>query len=50
MAVRQCERFCNNPRLLHERAVRRNEKYLVSTSTYVDLPDGNRRLTTRSVF
>ena len=42
--------FKNNPYSLHERAVRRIKKYLTSTSTYMDLPDGNRRLSTRGVF
>ena len=41
--------FCNNPCLVHECTVRRITKYLTSTSTYVDLPDRNRRLTTRGV-
>ena len=41
--------FCNNPCLVHECAVRRITKYLTITSTYVDLPDRNRRLTTRGV-
>ena len=30
--------------LVHKRAVRQITKYLVSTSTYIDLPGGNRRL------
>ena len=46
MAVHQCACFCNNPRLLHKRAVRLIDKYLASMSTYVDLPYGNIRLTT----
>ena len=50
MAVHQCARFCNNQRLVHKRAVRRITKYLTSTSTYVDLPDVNQRLTTRGIF
>ena len=33
----------------HKRAVRRITKYLASTSTYVDLTDVNRWLTTRGV-
>ena len=41
MAVHQCACFCNNLRLVHERAIRKISKYLASTSTYVDLPDGN---------
>ena len=39
-------KFYNNPRLSHKRAVRRVKLYLMSTSTYLDLPDGNRRSTT----
>ena len=31
MAVHQCARFCNYPKLLHERAIRRIGKYLVGT-------------------
>ena len=34
---------------MHERSVRGITKYLVSTSTYVDLPDRNRRLNTHGV-
>ena len=49
MTVHQCYRFCNNPGLVQKRAVRRIAKYLVSTSTYVDLPDGYSRLSTCSV-
>ena len=49
MAVQQCASFCNDPHFVYERAVRRIAKYLKSTSTYVDLPDGNIRLTTRGV-
>ena len=41
--------FCNNLCLVHEYAVRRITKYLTSTSTSVDLPDRNQRLTTRGV-
>ena len=37
--------FCNIPRLVHKRSVRRISKYLAITSTYVDLPDINRQLT-----
>ena len=36
--------FCNNPRLLLERAARRIAKYLSITSAYMYLPGGNRRL------
>ena len=49
MVVHQCAPFCNNTCLVHERAIRCMAKYLASTSTYVDLPDGNRRLSTRGV-
>ena len=49
MAVHQCVQFCNNPRPVHKLSVRLIAKYLASTSTYVDLPYGNRRLTTRGV-
>ena len=41
--------FCNNPRLVHELAVRCITKYLASTSTYVDFLERNRRLTTRGL-
>ena len=37
----QCERFCNNLHLVHKHAVRLIEKYLASTSTYVDFTYGN---------
>ena len=51
MAVHQCEHFFNNPGLVHERAIRRVANYLASTSTSVDLPDVNWRLTTcREVY
>ena len=46
MYVHQCAHFCNNPRLVHEHAVRRITNYLLSTSTYLDLPDVNQQLTT----
>ena len=46
MAVHQCARFCNNPRLVHKRFVRRITKYLAIMSTYVDLLDRNIWLTT----
>ena len=49
MAVHQCARFFNNPRLVHKRAVRRIAKYLASTSYYVYFPDVNRWLSTRVV-
>ena len=44
MTVHQCAIFCNNPRLVHKRAVKRIEKYLVSKSTYTNWPVGNSRL------
>ena len=49
MAVHQCGHFCNNPGLVHEHTIRPIAKYLTSTSTYVDLPDENWRLTTRGI-
>ena len=49
MAVHQCARFRNNPRLVHECAVRCIAKYLTSTSKYVDLLDGNPQLSTCGV-
>ena len=39
MYVHQCARFCNNPRLVREHAIRRITNYLVITSKYMDLPD-----------
>ena len=50
IAVHQCASFCNNTRLVHKRAVRRISNYLTSTSNYVNLLEGNRWLTTHSVF
>ena len=50
MDVHQCARFSNDPLLVHECAVRRIARYLAITFTYIDLPDGNRRLSTRGVF
>ena len=44
MAINQCAHFFNNPLLVHKRTVRKIAKYLASTSTYMDLPDGNQRL------
>ena len=41
--------FFNNPRLLQKLAVRRIAKYLAGTPRHVNLPDGNRRLSTRNV-
>ena len=49
MAIHQCSRFFNIPHLVHKCAIRRNEKYLASTCTYVDVPDRNQQLTTCSV-
>ena len=46
MVVHQCVQFFNNLCLVHERVIRLITKYLVSTSTYVDLPYGNLRLYT----
>ena len=45
----QCARFCNNPHLVHECSVRRISKYLAITFTYIDLLDGNCRLSTPGV-
>ena len=47
MTIHHYAQFFNNPYLVHERAVRHIVNYLAITSTYVDLPDGNLRLTTR---
>ena len=49
MNLIQCARFYNNPCLVHECAVRRIEKYLASTSTYVNSLDDNRWLTKQGV-
>ena len=49
MAVHRCAQFCNNPLLVHERAVRIIAKYLTSTSTYTYLPDGDIRLSTHGI-
>ena len=46
MSVHQCAHFYNNPHLVHERSFRLIAKYLVSTSTYVDLQDKNLQVTT----
>ena len=46
MDVHKCAIFFNNSRLVHKLAIRCNAEYLSSTSTYVDLPDGNQWLTT----
>ena len=48
--IHQCACFCNNPHLAHKLSVQRIENYLVRTSTYVDLPYVNLRLTTHGVF
>ena len=45
MAIHQCAQFCNNLYVVHKWAVRGISNYLANTSTYVDLPDGNWRLT-----
>ena len=42
-------RFGNNPRLMHTCAIRRIKKYVVRTSTYVNLPDEIRWLTTHGI-
>ena len=49
MSVHLCALFCNNMQLVHEDNVRRITKDLVSTSTYMDFPDVNRRLYTRVI-
>ena len=49
MAVHHCALFCNNSRFLHERAVRRIAKYLLSISTHMNLTGGTRRLSTCGV-
>ena len=49
MAINQCTCFCNNPRLVHNCAIRLIGKYLESMSTYADLKDGNIRLSTCGV-
>ena len=49
MALHQCDFFKNNPRLVYEHSIRIIAKYLASTSTYVDLQDVNRWITTRRV-
>ena len=49
MSIHQWEFFFNNPCLVHKRAVRRIEDYLVITSTYADLPDVTLWLTTCGV-
>ena len=50
MSVHQCARFFNNPCLVHKCGSIHIVKYLMSTSTYVDVPYGNWRLLTRGVF
>ena len=49
MAVHKSAQFCNNPRLLQKHVIRRIAEYLMSTSTHVDVPYGNRRLSTCGV-
>ena len=49
MVVHQCVRFCNNLRLVHKLTIIHIAKYLASPSTYVDLPDGYQRFSTRNV-
>ena len=41
MAIHKCALFCNNTRLVHERTIRRIEKYIAITPTYTDFMDGN---------
>ena len=48
MAVHQCANFFNNPRLVHERAVRCIAKYLARISTPMNLIDGKQQLSTGS--
>ena len=42
-SVHQCARFCENPRLLHERAVHRIVRYFIETKTngFIFKPDNN---------
>ena len=40
MTIHQCARFFNNTCLVHKRSISCLEKYLASTSTYMDLPFG----------
>ena len=49
MNVHKCAQFCNNPRLVYERAVRRITKYLVSMSMYIHLSGGNQQLPAQGV-
>ena len=49
MAVKQCEHFCNNLRLVQERTIIHITTYLASTSTYVDLPNKSQLLTTNGI-
>ena len=44
--MHQCERFCNNPGLVHERAIIRIKQYLARNSMYMDLPHVNCWLST----
>ena len=49
MAVHQYARFFNNPRLVHERAVKSISKYPARKSTYLDLLDVKQQLTTQGI-
>ena len=49
MSVHQCAPVFNNPCLGQKITVISIAKYLASTSKYVDLPDGNRRLSTNAL-
>ena len=42
MAVHQCVRFSNDPRLIHERAVQKISKYLSETTTRGIIYDSNK--------
>ena len=47
--VHQCD-FFNNPCLLQKYATRCITNYLASTSTHMDFPGGNRKLSTHGIF
>ena len=49
MVVNQCAQFFNNPRIVNKHSFRRIAKYVVSTFTYMDLPDRNKWLSTYRV-
>ena len=49
MAVHQFSFSYNNQHLVHKRSLRKIAKYLASKSTYVDLPYGNRWLSTHGL-